>query len=160
MRDAVPLPGRAVALPPPEPASSPPPPAAAAPVAPVAAPRRALPDLDPWAAPGIDRRTDTRLRQGRMAIEGRIDLHGMTQDAAHAALAGFLHRGWSEGRRCVLVITGKGRGGEGGGVLRRALPRWLNDPGLRPLVVAANPAHARDGGDGAFYVLIRRRRDK
>jgi|GEM_PF-472783 len=112
---------------------------------------------------GIDRRTDLRLRRGRLSIDGRIDLHGMTQSQAHGALAGFLHRCRQEERRCVLVITGKGtgRGGEGsltGGVLRAALPRWLAEPPLRDLVVTLHPAQPRDGGDGAFYVLLKRQR--
>lgn len=119
------------------------------------------------AASGVDRRTAQRLARGQTPIEGRIDLHGMTQAKALGALERFLADSAGAGRRCVLVITGKGAErarGEGAmpdrdaGVLRRSLPRWLALPGLRDRVVAYCPAIPRHGGDGAFYVLLRRRR--
>ncbi|MCG5241901.1 Smr/MutS family protein, partial [Azospirillum doebereinerae] len=87
-------------------------------------------------------------------------LHGMTQAQAHSAPAGFVHHAWNQGRRCVLVITGKGSFTGGAGVLRQAAPRWLGDPALRPMVLAIQPARPKDGGDGALYVLIKRRRDR
>ncbi|KAA5604312.1 DNA mismatch repair protein MutS [Roseospira marina] len=108
---------------------------------------------------GIDKRTHDRFRRGRMAIDGRLDLHGMTRERAHQALALFLHRAYERGARCVLVVTGKGTGREGGGVLRRDVPLWLNQAGLRGLVLSFTHAQIRDGGEGALYVLVRRRRE-
>ncbi|MBK3773375.1 hypothetical protein GAY31_04145, partial [Azospirillum brasilense] len=106
------------------------------------------------------RRTADRFSRGEMEIDGRIDLHGMSQAQAHGALSGFVHRAWHEGRRCVLVITGKGTYTGGVGVLRQSVPRWLADAALRPMVLAVRPAQPRHGGDGALYVLIKRRRDQ
>jgi DNA-nicking Smr family endonuclease len=126
--------------------------------APTGGPKKKLPALDPM-TPGVDRRTDERLRRGRVDIDGRIDLHGLNQAQAHTALAAFISRGWHEQRRCVLVITGKGSGDSGGGVLRQAVPRWLNEPPLRQMVIAIHRAQTRHGGDGALYVLIKRRRE-
>jgi DNA-nicking Smr family endonuclease len=117
-----------------------------------AAPAVAPPPLDRFA--GIDRATAERLKRGQMAIEARLDLHGMTQEEAHRALAGFIVRSRAGSRRCVLVITG--RGVAGGGVLRAAVPRWLAEPPLRPHLLAIAPAQPRDGGGGALYVLLRR----
>jgi len=108
---------------------------------------------------GIDRRTHDRFRRGRMAIEGRLDLHGMTRERAHAALNAFLYRAHERSARCVLVVTGKGTGRDGGGVLRREVPHWLNQAGLRTLVLGIAHAQPRDGGDGALYVLLKRRRE-
>ena len=106
---------------------------------------------------GLDRRNSQRLKRGQMAIEARLDLHGMTQAEAHGALARFIARSFDEGRRAVLIITGKGmRDGEG--VLRRAVPRWLDDPALRPMILAREEAQPRHGGAGALDVLLRRRR--
>lgn len=124
------------------------------------APPRPVPALAPGAAPGLDRRNAMRLRRGQLPIEGRIDLHGMTVDEAGTALRRFLMMARAQGKRCVLVITGKGTRGPGGegGAIRRELPLWLNGPGLRPLVVAFAQAHAKDGGSGAFYVYLRRER--
>lgn len=118
----------------------------------VAAPRR----LDPHGPVDLDRRTWQRLRRGRMPIEGRIDLHGMTQEQAYRALASFLPRMRRAGARCVLVITGRGL--RSGGVLRQMVPRWLDTPGLREMVLTWAPARIEHGGEGALYVLLRRRR--
>jgi DNA-nicking Smr family endonuclease len=152
MRDVAPMPGRPPQPPPPPvPRSDPPPPPSSAIPPP---PRRhaALPPLAHSA--GVDRSTAERLKRGRMAIEARLDLHGMTQAEAHRALAAFVYRARAGGRRCVLVITGRGLAG--GGVLRSAVPRWLDEPELRRHILTLAPAQPCDGGSGAIYVLIRR----
>lgn len=108
---------------------------------------------------GIDRRTAGRFTRGRMEIDGHIDLHGMTQETAHRALCAFLARAHDRGSRCVIVVTGKGsRGGEGGGVLRRMVPMWLNEPGLRTRILSFTHAQPQHGGEGALYVLLKRHR--
>jgi DNA-nicking Smr family endonuclease len=129
--------------------------AAPPPSAPATAPKPRA--LEAGAAVDLDRRTAERLKRGQLAIDGRIDLHGMTQDDAHAALARFVAASRARGRRCVLVITGKGRpGAEGGGVLKQAVPRWLNEPSLRAQILAFATAQPKDGGGGALYVLLKR----
>ncbi len=166
-RTVTPLPGRhpppAEAPAPPAAEHKPPPPARGAlrrkamqaplPVAPAP-----LPPLQSGSVPGVDRRTSERLRKGRMAIEGRIDLHGMTQAAAHSALSGFILQSHRQRRRVVLVITGKGNIGRGGGVLRAEVPNWLNQEPVREKVLAFFPAQPKDGGAGALYVLLKRQR--
>ena len=117
---------------------------------------RPAPALAPGAAPGLDRRTALRLRRGQLPIEGRIDLHGLRKTEARDALGRFLAEQRAAGRRCVLVITGKGLRGEGAGVLRAALGDWFNEAALRDHILAYAPARARDGGAGAFYVYLRR----
>jgi DNA-nicking Smr family endonuclease len=96
------------------------------------------------------------LKRGKHKIEARLDLHGMTQQEAHHALARFIRAARSEGKRCVLVITG--RGSVGGGVLRAAVPRWFEEPEFRPHLLAISTAQPRDGGAGALYVMLRRTR--
>ncbi|HZT51901.1 MAG TPA: Smr/MutS family protein [Stellaceae bacterium] len=127
---------------------------------PAAAPEaRVLPALPPPRAaptPGLDKRSAQRLRRGEMPIEARLDLHGMTQDEAHRALERFIPAQREAGRRAVLIITGKGTGGDG--VLRRSVPRWLAEARCRPHVLATAPARPQHGGDGALYVLLRRTR--
>lgn len=99
-----------------------------------------------------------RLRKGQMRPEDRLDLHGMTADRALSALSGFLASAQLGGKRCVLIITGKGSLKNGGGVIRRELPLWLNAPGNRARVLGFAGARPADGGGGAFYVLLKRRR--
>lgn len=122
-----------------------------------AAIKPAFQPLQHGASPGVDRRTADRFRRGKMGIDGRIDLHGMTQEQAHGALHSFIESRYASGARCVLVITGKGARGEG--ILRRVVPRWLNDARLRPLILSFSHAQIPDGGEGALYVLLRRQRE-
>lgn len=105
----------------------------------------------------FDRRQTRKLGGGQREIEARLDLHGLRQSEAHTALRGFLQRCFAKRLRFVLVITGKGRAGDDGdrGVLRRNVPRWLDEPEMRSIVVSVGAAHARHGGDGAFYIQLR-----
>ncbi len=125
------------------------------PAAPVAA--KPQPKLAPGKSAGLDKRNAQRLKRGQLRPEARVDLHGMIQREAHAALNDFIAESYTAGLRNVLVITGKGSVREGG-VLRRMVPRWLNQPPLRAMVVAIEQATPRDGGGGAYYLRLRRRR--
>jgi DNA-nicking Smr family endonuclease len=141
-------------------------PSAAAEVARPAA--KSLP-LAPHAAPPaakslplapLGRRLKQRVARGREPIDARIDLHGLTQTDAHAALLRFLRRAQDDGARTALVVTGKGSGARDAqverGVLRRQVPRWLALPEFRPLVLGFDDAHTSHGGQGAIYVRVRR----
>ncbi len=157
--EAKPLPGR----------KAPPPPAAVDGVRPAPAARPARrPPTDPPAlaspivpnsplARPLDRATHTRLRRGRLPIEGRIDLHGMTAAEARRNLATFLRASQAMGHRAVLVITGRGRDPDrlGRGVLKREAPHWLD--GMKDIVAGYGQADRRHGGDGALYVQLRRK---
>ena len=119
---------------------------------------QSLPPLAPGASPGVDRRTAEKFRRGQLAVEARLDLHGSTQEQAHRALASFIQQAHANGLRTVLVITGKGGFGDARGVLREAVPRWLNEGDLRPRVLSCAWAQPKHGGAGALYVLLRRQR--
>ena len=136
---------------------------------PVSAPNKAAavsappPRTPPLAS--LERRELRALGTGKTGIDARIDLHGMRQAEAHAGLSIFLQRAHLAGQRYVLVITGKGgaKGAEEGnatggeiGVLKRAVPHWLDEPVFRALIVGFGPAHVRHGGGGALYVRLRR----
>jgi DNA-nicking Smr family endonuclease len=112
------------------------------------------PPLDRFA--GIDRANAERLKRGLRKIEAVLDLHGMTQAEAHRALAAFIAASSEAGRRCVLVVTGRGLSSSGPGVLKASLPRWLEEPPLRRHILAITPAQPRHGGSGAWYLLLRR----
>ena len=114
------------------------------------------PDLGHGVAPGLDKRSLIRLRRGQLRIDGRLDLHGSTQVEARHKLATFLTASVAADRRCVLVITGKGSRGDG--ILRQEVPRWLNESDNRASVIGFCHAIPPDGGEGALYVLLRRRR--
>ncbi len=113
----------------------------------------------------MDRKAHGKLKRGKLAPEARIDLHGMTVDRAHGALSGFILRAHGQGKRLVLVITGKGRRSDADGpipvrqgVLRHNVPHWLSIPPLSGFVMQVTTAHNRHGGGGAYYVYLRRPR--
>lgn len=123
---------------------------------------------------GLDRRMTQRLARGQLEVEATLDLHGHTQERAYVALASFLSRARARGLRLVLVITGKGESPyarhtlhgndfynvpERPGILRAALPRWLEEARFRAMVAGYQPAHPRHGGGGAFYVRLRKKRE-
>jgi len=139
-------------------------PGKAAPPAPPAKPEPPVPpkphELTHGLSHGIDRRQAERFRKGKLAIEGKIDLHGRTQQDAHDDLLAFLRRAHAAGKRNVLVVTGKGMTTSKTGILRQAVPRWLNEPAFRALVLAFDYAEPQHGGEGALYVLIKRVREK
>ena len=103
----------------------------------------------------IEPNRKTRIARERDPIGARIDLHGMTQDKARAALEAFVGRSFDEGCRAVLVITGKGV--QGDGVLRRSAPEWLAAKHLTHIVAGVSEAHRRHGGAGALYVALKRK---
>ena len=115
-----------------------------------------LPELGVGQVVGLDRRTGERMKRGALPIEGRIDLHGMTRDQAQLRLFNFIVGAYEQGKRSILVITGKGQGGMG--ILKSEVPRWLNLPPIREKVLGFSYAQPKDGGDGALYVLLRRHR--
>lgn len=131
------------------------------------------PFLPPYQAPlpaaampekSVDPSIRRKVGRGRIDIDGRIDLHGMTQNEARGALHGFIHARFARGDRTVLVITGKGVKTDNDyiaamterGVLRTMLPFWLSEPSLSPMVSGWSVAARGHGGEGAWYVRLRR----
>jgi DNA-nicking Smr family endonuclease len=132
--------------------------------------RRKSAESSPAAAPrlrssltplAIGWREKQDVARGRIGIDARIDLHGMTQAEAHQSLLAFLRRSQDSGAKFILVITGKGtpdalRGERG--VLRKQVPLWLGLPEFRSCVLGFGVAHVGHGGDGALYVRLRKLR--
>jgi len=105
----------------------------------------------------FDVQTRDKIARGRVPLEGRVELHGMTQEEAYSLLLSFLRRAHEGGVRYVLVITGKGSSSRGDGVLRKSLPSWLTTQPFRHMVSGIDEAARHHGGGGAFYVRLRRR---
>lgn len=131
------------------------------------------PFLPPYQAPSapvtvteraVDPAIHKKVRRGRIDIDGRIDLHGMTQAVAREALRRYIATCAARGDRTVLVITGKGARTDNDyiaamterGILRTMLPIWLSEPGLAHLISGWSVAARGHGGEGAWYVRLRR----
>lgn len=114
----------------------------------------------------LDRRTDEKLRKGKMPIDGTLDLHGLNQTQAHKALENAILRAVNQEKRCLLVITGKGNTGKTSenwlspskGVLKLRVPEWLEAPPMSYHVLKFVTARPNHGGSGALYVYLRRNR--
>jgi DNA-nicking Smr family endonuclease len=120
----------------------------------------------PEGANKLDGHTSEKLKRGQLAPAARIDLHGLTETAAHGALLSFLAGAQARGLRLVLVITGIGNPKDQEsaewmrarhGALKMMVPRWLNEREFTALVSGSGPAHRRHGGDGALYVYLRKK---
>lgn len=144
------------------------PPAEAAPPPPPAKTAALKPPSPPPLAP-LEPKARRRLSRGGDQVDARLDLHGLTQASAHRRLRDFIGEAQARGFSLVLIITGKGDFdrrsaphadplAHGRGILRRAVPLWLAEPGMRTYVVGFEEAGRRHGGEGALYVRIRRRR--
>lgn len=114
----------------------------------------------------LDGNTAEKLKRGQITPGARMDLHGMTEAAAHGALLSFLAGAQARGVRLALVITGIGNPKDQDnaewmrarhGALKQMVPRWLNEKAFAALVSGSGPAHRRHGGDGALYVYLRKR---
>lgn len=123
-------------------------------VAPPAPPLRAV-------ARDMDKRSQTKLKRGEFPIDGTLDLHGLSEARAHHRLIEFLLTHHQRQSRCLLIITGQGRNtatGRAEGALRRNLPRWCQEAPVAPFILSVEQAQTKHGGNGAFYVLLRRKR--
>jgi DNA-nicking Smr family endonuclease len=109
-------------------------------------------------ARGVDRAHLRRLRRGEIPIDRRVDLHGLRASEAPGVLAAEIRSAQASGQRCALVVHGRGLHSDAGPVLRDGLVEWLSQPALRDKVLAFAGALPRDGGEGATYLLLRRRR--
>jgi DNA-nicking Smr family endonuclease len=106
---------------------------------------------------GLDPRVVRKLRKGEFAVQAHVDLHGLLKDEAKAALEAFLARSRQDGKRCVLVVHGRGlHSKDQVPVLKEALKRWMHTARFARHVLGFSSARPHDGGTGAMYLLLRR----
>lgn len=106
---------------------------------------------------GFDERVMRRLRAGDFCVEAQLDLHGFTREEAQPALERFIQQARIAGRRCVVVVTGRGlHSADQVPVLRESVQEWLTRGRLAKQLLAFCRAQPKDGGAGAISVLLRR----
>jgi DNA-nicking Smr family endonuclease len=106
---------------------------------------------------GLDSRIFRKLKNGGFSIQAHLDMHGMNTDQARLALLYFMREQYSQNKRCVLLIPGRGLNSPLGiGVLKREVQHWLTREPLKRVVLAFCTALPRHGGTGALYVLLRK----
>lgn len=102
----------------------------------------------------LNRESERQIRRGDVEIDATCDLHYFNGDLAHSIMKRFVIRKRQEGCRSILIITGKGHGGEG--LIRRSFRLWLETEEARSLITGFAPAHYKHGGTGAFYLFLRK----
>ncbi len=112
--------------------------------------------LIPGQIDGIDSSLARKFKRGKLRIENTLDMHGLKQKEAEKSLSNFINFSFNSKLRCLLVVTGKGSVIEGGGVLKKMTPHWLNSPLNREKILSFTEAKQSDGGAGALYVLLRK----
>ncbi|HET6922789.1 MAG TPA: Smr/MutS family protein [Anaeromyxobacteraceae bacterium] len=106
---------------------------------------------------GLDPALVRKLRRGEYSVQGHADLHGLTREEARREVRRFLEDSRRRGRRCVLLVHGRGlHSEEQVPVLKEALRAWLATARFGRHVLAFATARPQDGGAGALYVLLRR----
>ena len=105
-------------------------------------------------APGVSKAQLSELRTGKLRVEDTIDLHGLTVESGRHQLRAFLVEAQRAGRRCVLIVHGRGTHSEHGAPQREAVLVELLGP-LSGLLHAMASAVPSDGGEGATYVMLR-----
>ena len=117
----------------------------------------------------IDKKVYSRLKKGRLKPSKVLDLHGLRYEDAKFDVLNFIRSAYNDNQRLVLIITGKGKytkndstyvSNERSGVLRQALPTWLEDINISSLILNFTTAHFSHGGSGAFYVYLRKKNYK
>lgn len=112
--------------------------------------------VEGWVA-GLDHRIVVRLRRGEFAVQGHLDLHGLKREEARRAVEDFIRGARLSGKRCVLLVHGRGlHSKDNVPVLKDAVRGWLATHRFSRHVLAFATARPADGGAGALYVLLRR----
>ncbi len=122
--------------------------------------------LDDFENGGIDKSTLRKFKREEFRVEAVLDLHGLTEDEAFAKVDSFIPQSYALGRRCVMIITGKGIRVHpdedifaAKGVLRKQVPQWLNMARLRAMILIYKHPSEKMGGSGALYILLRRNKE-
>ena len=92
--------------------------------------------------------------KGNVFIENKLDLHGFNLVEAKNLLENFIKQSMKNNKRLILVITGKGKEGEG--IIKNNIISWLNTKDLRNKILAVNYASKKHGGTGEIYILLRK----
>ena len=106
----------------------------------------------------INNRMRKNLERGKIRPEATLDLHGFNKSDARFTLSEFIKKNVDRNLRCILVITGKKKSTLGAkGILRESLPLWLEEENISKFILSHSFASIKDGGDGARYVLLRKK---
>lgn len=115
---------------------------------------------------GIDKSTLRKFKREEFNIDATLDLHGLTEDKAFTEVNNFIVQNYNNGKRCVIIITGKGLTVREDddiftprGILKKQVPQWLDIPQIRAMILTYKHPSEKLGGGGALYILLRRNKN-
>ena len=122
--------------------------------------------IDDLSAGGIDKSTLNKFKQEAFKAEAVLDLHGLSEDEAFVKVDNFISQCYNQGKRCIIIITGKGQTIRENddiftpkGILKRQVPQWLDMPRLRAMILVYKHLSEKLGGSGALYILLKRNKE-
>ena len=116
--------------------------------------KKSFTKLDFGQKTALSKKNFRAFKRGNIFIEKKLDLHGYTKVEARKKLKEFINLCLKEGKRFLLVITGKGKKNEG--VIKENISNWLNEKELRPKILSINHASQKHGGVGAIYIFLKK----
>lgn len=110
---------------------------------------------------GIDNGTDKKLQLGKYKIDKIVDFHGLTINSAFDLFIDSINQAYRKKLRCILFITGKGINSVNKyDTIKENFQKWIKIDFICNKVVKYTYAAQKDGGTGAFYVLLKKNNSK
>ena len=105
----------------------------------------------------IDSSMLKKIKKRKFNVNASLDLHGKTLDVAFNKFVNFINSNYDVGNRYLLIVTGKGNPSKNTGVIKNNLPLWIKHASVNSKILYASSALIEDGGDGAFYIFLRKK---
>ena len=109
---------------------------------------------------------DDRFKKKTSLKIKSIDLHGYTLDQANKSIENFIIKSYKESINKLIVVTGKGLHSQNEknpyvskelSILKYSVPEFiLKNKNLMNIIYEITDAKIEDGGEGAFYIFLKK----
>ena len=109
---------------------------------------------------------DLKIKNKKALKIKSIDLHGYTLEQANKAIENFIIRSYEEQISKLIIVTGKGIHSQNEkdpyvskdlSILKYSVPEFIsNNNNLMKIIYEMKDAKNEDGGDGAFYIFLKK----
>lgn len=108
--------------------------------------------------PGFEKHIINNIKKKLLKAEDKFDMHGLTKEQQFKGFFAFIRESYFNKKRFILVITGKEKPAENFMDFKENLPKWINNPEIKKYISAYDYAGPGDGGKGAFYIMLKKKR--
>ena len=110
------------------------------------------------------------IKKGSFHIDKKIDFHGKSLLESEEQFNNTIIESYNSGQRCLLFVTGKGlfksknyeesyRPKLYHGIIRTSFVEWARSKKFSKYILSFEQASTEHGGDGAFYVYLRKNKN-